>query len=396
MPLRIAILQTMDVEFPEILNHLRLLEKRKQMEIQILFTIGDSPPIDQWSKLASCDGLIARQRGCASLLPKHIGNRSGRPFHAVSLSRGADRFSDIKGQQGVIVYKNEEEGKANLEGTSQLAVMLAQMLLRTVHKALANMAVGVFNTDDFNDAQIVEGKTWMIMGAGNMAQRMVPKILPLLPRQILIINRTLDRKKFEKMFIHVPNFGIGTQTFEVQERVESNGVTYEAVIRGYHEEPIIVRGRQSGDPMNYNLISSFLGESDIVSVHNDALKGNTPMYNESFFSLMKYDSYFINVSRAHLVDEDALVSQLKVNGGKLAGVATDVLSALAEEMHDPAESKLWREHVNNPASNILITPHIGGDTQLERFRVAFPSVNKFLRSVSLEECSVPERFVGCL
>jgi D-2-hydroxyacid dehydrogenase (NADP+) len=63
---------------------------------------------------------------------------------------------------------------------------------------------------------------------------------------------------------------------------------------------------------------------------------------------MKPDSYLINLARGGIVDEMALVSAL--NSNKLAGAALDVFSI--EPL--PKDHPLWT------ATNVLITPHVGG------------------------------------
>jgi D-2-hydroxyacid dehydrogenase (NADP+) len=65
-------------------------------------------------------------------------------------------------------------------------------------------------------------------------------------------------------------------------------------------------------------------------------------------SRMKPTAYLINIARGELVDEEALIKALK--GGMIAGAALDALPV--EPL--PAEHPLWR------AKNIIITPHVGG------------------------------------
>lgn len=76
------------------------------------------------------------------------------------------------------------------------------------------------------------------------------------------------------------------------------------------------------------------------------LTGETKeMFNEKVFSSMKPSSYFINVSRGGLVKQDALISALKNN--RIRGAGLDV--ATPEPL--PADNPLW----NCP--NLVITAH---------------------------------------
>jgi D-2-hydroxyacid dehydrogenase (NADP+) len=65
-------------------------------------------------------------------------------------------------------------------------------------------------------------------------------------------------------------------------------------------------------------------------------------------SRMKPTAYLINIARGELVDEGALINALE--GGMIAGAALDALPV--EPL--PADHPLWR------AKNIIITPHVGG------------------------------------
>jgi phosphoglycerate dehydrogenase-like enzyme len=74
------------------------------------------------------------------------------------------------------------------------------------------------------------------------------------------------------------------------------------------------------------------------------------------FAAMKPTSYFINLARGGIVDEDALMQAL--NSGKIAGAALDVF----QEEPLPSDHPLWS------TKNVIITPHLGGfcDVYAER------------------------------
>ncbi len=87
-------------------------------------------------------------------------------------------------------------------------------------------------------------------------------------------------------------------------------------------------------------------QSDVVSLHCGLNKDNQAFMNKSCFNDMKDGSYFINVSRGGLVNEEDLADALI--SGKLGGAGIDVTAK--EPL--PNDSKL------RTAPNIIFSPHI--------------------------------------
>ena len=81
----------------------------------------------------------------------------------------------------------------------------------------------------------------------------------------------------------------------------------------------------------------------------------------SVFAAMKPTSYFVNLARGGIVDEDALRHALET--GQIAGAALDVF----QDEPLPADHPLWTTR------NVIITPHLGGfcDVYAER---ALPAI----------------------
>jgi len=81
------------------------------------------------------------------------------------------------------------------------------------------------------------------------------------------------------------------------------------------------------------------------------------MFNESVFRKMKPSSYFLNVSRGGLVDQDALVKALKEKWIRGAGLDVTTPEPL------PPEHALWS------CSNLVITPHNSGFAPIRQVRL---------------------------
>lgn len=102
---------------------------------------------------------------------------------------------------------------------------------------------------------------------------------------------------------------------------------------------------------SYENLIDLLKTSDIISLHLVLTAETTNFINTDRLALMKPSSYIINCSRAQIIDEDALFNALRDK--KISGAALDVF---------------WQEPLPKDSrwlklDNIVITPHIGGQTK---------------------------------
>jgi len=93
---------------------------------------------------------------------------------------------------------------------------------------------------------------------------------------------------------------------------------------------------------------------DIVTVHVPLTDETRGMFSYREFGMMKKGAYFVNTSRGGLVDEEALIAALET--GHLAGAALDVVAGEPYAC-SPALLRYAKTH-----SNLIITPHIAGNT----------------------------------
>lgn len=93
-----------------------------------------------------------------------------------------------------------------------------------------------------------------------------------------------------------------------------------------------------------------LKESDVVSLHIPLNESTKNLIGKEQFDLMKDYSVLINTSRAELIDQTALYNALKEK--KIKGAALDVIDTQSETFKDMLE-----------LNNIILTPHIGFNTQ---------------------------------
>lgn len=103
-------------------------------------------------------------------------------------------------------------------------------------------------------------------------------------------------------------------------------------------------------------LDTLLRESDIVSLHINFLPENIEFFSARHFSLMKPSAVFINTARGKLVNAEALKNAL-ING-EISGAALDVIYDEFDLSNSPELELLTSKKL----TNLIITPHIGGNT----------------------------------
>jgi D-3-phosphoglycerate dehydrogenase len=97
-----------------------------------------------------------------------------------------------------------------------------------------------------------------------------------------------------------------------------------------------------------------LEQADVVTLHVDGRESNSNIMGDEEFSLMKKGAIFINLSRGHVVDIDAL--KRNIENGTIAGCAIDVFPQEPVSNNEEFVSAL------RGLPNTILTPHIGGST----------------------------------
>ena len=108
-------------------------------------------------------------------------------------------------------------------------------------------------------------------------------------------------------------------------------------------------------------------ESDIVSLHIPNNKDKRPVFDSQLLSLIKKDSFLINLSRGGVVDEAALYKSLKSD--HLAGAAIDVFK------EEPYYGPLCE------LDNVVLTPHIGSYAREGKLKMEMDAVNNLLTAL---------------
>lgn len=205
----------------------------------------------------------------------------------------------------VVSLKGETAFLNEVRATAELTIGLTLALLRKIPQANASVKAGQWNRELFKGSEIL-GKTVGIIGMGRLGK---------------IVARYFQA------------FGAAVQGFDIR-TFEANDVRQAASLK------------------------ELVGTSDIVSLHVNYYEGTHHLVNETLLACFKKGAILINTSRGRVIDSKALVNALE--NGWLAGAALDVI----ENEQQPSRSKLILYAKTH--DNLLITPHIGGNT-LESF-----------------------------
>lgn len=109
-----------------------------------------------------------------------------------------------------------------------------------------------------------------------------------------------------------------------------------------------------GNAQRCDSLDELLEKVETVTLHVDGRASNAGMFGAEQFAKMNPRSLFLNLSRGHLVDLDALAASLE--SGHIAGASIDVYPEEPKKQGDPFTSVLQGH------SNVILTPHIGGST----------------------------------
>jgi (S)-sulfolactate dehydrogenase len=118
-------------------------------------------------------------------------------------------------------------------------------------------------------------------------------------------------------------------------------------------------------------VETLLASADVISVHVPLGDATRNLIDAHALNRMKPTAVLINTSRGGIVDETALAKALVE--GKLAGAALDVF---ASEPLGPGPAAVFAA-----APNLLLTPHVAGNTRESVDRVAMAIVEKVMTAL---------------
>ena len=282
------------------------------------FEVDVNPTIskDQLREVVSnYDALIVRSR---TKVTREI-IEAGEELKAIGRAGvGLDNIDVETAEKRGIVVLNTPEALA--DAVAELTIGLILSLARSIPLADGTMKEGKWIKKELMGWQL-RGKTLGLIGLGNIGEK-VARIGKALGMNILVTKRT-------------------PPTPELQRELEAEYIPLKD-------------------------FSNFLQKSDVITIHIPLTPQTRHMIGGKEIQLMKDGAFIINTSRGEIVDEKALLEALQ--SGKLGGAAIDVY-----EVEPPKDLALIR------LSNVVCTPHIGGQTVESQKAAAITIASKLVK-----------------
>lgn len=121
-------------------------------------------------------------------------------------------------------------------------------------------------------------------------------------------------------------------------------------------------------------INDFVSKSDIVVVTTPYTEETHHMIDRDVFKHMKDGVYLINIGRGSIIEEEALIQNLR--SGKVAKAALDVF----EKEPLPEDNPLWE------MENVYVSPHNSASSPMNHeriFDIAYKNMKKYIRDEKL-------------
>lgn len=294
-----------------------------------------------------------------------MSSSAGGPSRALLLEGVHPHAADVLARAGVAVERvggslSPEELADRLDGVFLLGIRSATQVTADVLKDTDCLAVGAFcigtnqiDLDAANEAGIAVFNA-PFSNTRSVVEIVLAEIIAL-TRRLTVHNEAMHAGVWDKSArgshevrgrrLGIVGYGkIGSQLSVLAEALGMSVSFYDTADK-----------LALGNATRCSSLGELLAVSDVVTLHVDGRPGNSGLFGEEQFSLMRPGALFLNLSRGFVVDQAAL--RRHITKGHLAGAALDVFP---QEPSSPQQ-----EFVSDLRGlpNVILTPHIGGSTE---------------------------------
>lgn len=199
--------------------------------------------------------------------------------------------------------------------------------------------VAVFNSPYSNTRSVAE----LVIGEAIMLIRQLPDKVSAAHRGEWLKDAKGSHELRGKTLGIIGYGHIGSQVSVIGEAMGLNVIYYDI-------EPKLPLG--NANPVDS--LEKLLKKADIVSLHVPGTRDTENLLSADMIAKIKKGAIVLNLSRGNVVDLDALRKAL--DEGRLAGAGVDVFPSEPKKKGDAFKSPL------QGATNVILTPHIGGST----------------------------------
>ncbi|WMM26396.1 phosphoglycerate dehydrogenase [Tissierella sp. MB52-C2] len=162
--------------------------------------------------------------------------------------------------------------------------------------------------------------------------------------------------------------GTGSIASEAAKRLESFGVNIVGINSSGKE------AEHFHQTFSIDEINDVVPKCDFLVIATPYTEKTHHLIDESIFSHMKDGTYLINIARGSIIDEEALINNLK--SGKIKKAALDVFEV--EPL--PEDSPLWQ------MENVIISPHnswVSDMNSNKRYEIVYKNMKKYINGEKL-------------
>ena len=128
--------------------------------------------------------------------------------------------------------------------------------------------------------------------------------------------------------------------------------------------------------VKYLSLDNLIKKADVLTIHIPFNKKNKMFIKNSQLDMLKKESILVNTSRGNLFSESKALNLLKRN--KISGLGLDVLD---NDSSWNLNSKLKNTFKGYKDKNLIITPHIGGNSIEARHKTSNFLLEQFLKKI---------------